>query len=273
MKMKWTLTSIMLFIIFSISSFKVYGMENDRALMHTDDEYEQVFLLSEADEALQNNSENKELQQSEIAQLKVHKVKKGDTLYRIAINNGIQVQELMAWNNLSDSLIYPGEELVLEGKSQGIAKSSWSQTTVSSDKRVAAVKVSEKPVDEKRINKAQTSEQQTSEKKVVQEDTSAEQSSGREIVMNSTAYTAYCSGCSGKTATGIDLRSNPNQKVIAVDPNVIPLGSKVWVEGYGEAIAGDTGGAIKGNKIDVFIPTQQQALQWGRKQVKVRILN
>lgn len=42
-------------------------------------------------------------------------------------------------------------------------------------------------------------------------------------------------------------------KMIAVDPKVIPLGSKVWVEGYGEAIAGDTGGAIKGNRIDILL--------------------
>ena len=55
------------------------------------------------------------------------------------------------------------------------------------------------------------------------------------------------------TAMGHDLTANPNMKVIAVDPKVIPLGSKVWVEGYGEAIAGDTGGAIKGNRIDVLV--------------------
>ena len=42
-------------------------------------------------------------------------------------------------------------------------------------------------------------------------------------------------------------------KMMAVDPKVIPLGSKVWVEGYGEAIAGDTGGAIKGNRIDILL--------------------
>ena len=62
------------------------------------------------------------------------------------------------------------------------------------------------------------------------------------------------------TATGINLRSNPNLKVIAVDPSVIPLGSKVWVEGYGYAVAGDTGGAIKGNKIDLFMPTTDQGI-------------
>ena len=56
------------------------------------------------------------------------------------------------------------------------------------------------------------------------------------------------------TATGLILNNNPNAKVIAVDPSVIPLGTKVYVEGYGYAVAADTGGAIKGHKIDVFFP-------------------
>lgn len=90
--------------------------------------------------------------------------------------------------------------------------------------------------------------------------------------VEATAYTAYCVGCSGITRTGIDLRANPHLKVIAVDPNVIPLGSKVYVEGYGEAIAGDTGGAIKGNKIDLFMPNRQDALNFGRKTVQITIL-
>lgn len=94
-----------------------------------------------------------------------------------------------------------------------------------------------------------------------------------EITVTATAYTAFCKGCSGVTSTGIDLRANPNQKVIAVDPKVIPLGSRVWVEGYGEAIAGDIGGAIKGNKIDVFIPNTKRALVWGNKTVTIKILN
>ena len=91
--------------------------------------------------------------------------------------------------------------------------------------------------------------------------------------MEASAYTASCEGCSGITATGINLKANPNAKVISVDPTVIPLGSKVYVEGYGEAIAGDTGGAIKGNRIDVFFPSQQDAINFGVKQLKVTILN
>ncbi|HLG27235.1 MAG TPA: ubiquitin-like domain-containing protein [Paenisporosarcina sp.] len=98
-------------------------------------------------------------------------------------------------------------------------------------------------------------------------------SGGKEFYVSATAYTAYCNGCSGITATGINLRSNPGIKVIAVDPSVIPLGSKVWVEGYGYAVAGDTGGAIKGLKIDLFMPTTDQAFGYGRKQVRIKVLN
>lgn len=96
---------------------------------------------------------------------------------------------------------------------------------------------------------------------------------GKEIYVTSTAYTASCNGCSGTTATGVNLHANPNAKVIAVDPGVIPLGSKVYVDGYGYAIASDTGGAIKGNKIDVFFPSKSDAYRWGRKTVKIKILD
>ena len=96
---------------------------------------------------------------------------------------------------------------------------------------------------------------------------------GREFYVSSTAYTAFCSGCSGITTTGYNLKANPNAKVIAVDPSVIPLGSKVWVEGYGYATAQDTGGAINGNKIDVFFGSKSAARSWGRKTVRIKIIN
>ncbi|WP_221569240.1 G5 and 3D domain-containing protein [Alkalihalobacillus sp. TS-13] len=97
--------------------------------------------------------------------------------------------------------------------------------------------------------------------------------SGREFYVSSTAYTANCAGCSGITATGYNLKENPNAKVIAVDPSVIPLGSKVWVEGYGYATALDTGGAINGKKIDVFFSSQSAATSWGRKTVRIKIID
>lgn len=97
-------------------------------------------------------------------------------------------------------------------------------------------------------------------------------SSSKKIMVSATAYTAYCNGCSGITKTGINLRENPDAKVIAVDPKVIPLGTKVYVEGYGYAIAGDTGGAIKGNKVDLFMKSTSQAYSWGRRTVALTIL-
>ncbi|MBM7601308.1 uncharacterized protein YabE (DUF348 family)/3D (Asp-Asp-Asp) domain-containing protein [Virgibacillus halotolerans] len=112
-----------------------------------------------------------------------------------------------------------------------------------------------------------------SESKPDKSKSSSSNNGGKVYQMNSTAYTGSCNGCSGVTATGIDLNANPNMKVIAVDPNVIPLGSKVWVEGYGEAIAGDTGGSIVGNRIDVHVSSKSAANSWGRKTVQVKVLH
>lgn len=94
----------------------------------------------------------------------------------------------------------------------------------------------------------------------------------KEFVVSASAFTANCNGCSGVTSTGINLKKNPDIKVIAVDPKVIKLGTKVYVEGYGYAIAGDTGGSIKGNKIDVFFSSTSEAFKWGRKNVTIKIL-
>jgi len=102
---------------------------------------------------------------------------------------------------------------------------------------------------------------------------SSEPSSGKEFYVTATAYTPNCSGCSGISATGINLNSGSGLKVIAVDPSVIKLGSKVWVEGYGTAIAGDTGGAIKGNRIDILVQSESQASNWGVRKVRIKVLN
>jgi 3D (Asp-Asp-Asp) domain-containing protein len=94
---------------------------------------------------------------------------------------------------------------------------------------------------------------------------------GKEMYVTATAYSHEDSG--SITAAGYNIKENPNMKLIAVDTSVIPMGTKVWVEGYGVAIAGDTGGAIKGHKIDVLVPSSAAARQWGRKTVKIIILN
>ncbi|WP_260412522.1 peptidoglycan-binding protein [Alkalihalobacillus sp. TS-13] len=102
---------------------------------------------------------------------------------------------------------------------------------------------------------------------------SADDEEQKTLTMEATAYTANCDGCSGVTATGIDLNANPDQKVVAVDPDVIPLGTEVYVEGYGRAVAGDTGGAIDGNKIDLYMQSDEDATNFGKQQVEVTILD
>lgn len=180
---------------------------------------------------------------------KTYTVKAGDTLYRIATNNGVSVSQLMTWNGLKSDLIFPGQQFSVKG-----AKAA----TVANDAPTSTPKTSTSAP----VTKTASSTTQTQAP-----------ASGKTMTVEATAYTPYCAGCSGITATGIDVRSNPNQKVIAVDPSVIPLGSKVWVEGYGEAIAGDTGGAIKGNKIDILMPTQEQAINFGRQSITIKVLN
>jgi uncharacterized protein YabE (DUF348 family) len=78
--------------------------------------------------------------------------------------------------------------------------------------------------------------------------------------------TAYCIP-GGITATGASVRWG----VVAVDPRVIPLGSKLYIEGYGDAQALDTGGAIKGNRIDLYMNSRQAALSFGVRSVVVYV--
>lgn len=186
-----------------------------------------------------------------------YKVTEGDNLFRIALNHNISLESLIEWNNISGNTIHPGDELIVSGT--GLELETVHKKP---DRKVAAVStpiVTSPPVEVPEVK----------EEKVEVEEAQV----ANELTVTATAYTAYCPGCSGTTAYGIDLRSNPNQKVIAVDPKIIPLGTKVWVEGYGEAIAGDTGGAIKGHKIDVFIPSYDSAMEWGVKKVKLKVLN
>lgn len=93
--------------------------------------------------------------------------------------------------------------------------------------------------------------------------------SRRTLTMTATGYSASENRrWGGKTATGRAARFG----VVAVDPRFIKLGTRLYVEGYGIAIAADTGGAIKGRRIDLCFNTRAEAMRVGRKQVKVTIL-
>ncbi len=166
------------------------------------------------------------------SQAATHTIKKGENLTVLAKKYDTSVKELMKLNDLKTTKIQIKQVIKLPSHIQN----------------KAAVKKNTKksPTDPSNVKKT--------------------------IKMTATAYTANCKGCSGITKTGLNLRKNPSLKVIAVDPKIIPLGSKVWVEGYGIAVAGDIGGAIKGNKIDLFMNKKATANQWGRKQVTVKVL-
>ena len=99
---------------------------------------------------------------------------------------------------------------------------------------------------------------------VVQEYQEPEPPEPETITFEATAYTwtGY------RTATG----TWPSRGTVAVDPEVIPLGTKLYIEGYGEAVAEDTGGLVKGNIIDLYFPTESECWEFGRRQVEVRIL-
>jgi 3D (Asp-Asp-Asp) domain-containing protein len=85
---------------------------------------------------------------------------------------------------------------------------------------------------------------------------------GRTITVQSTGYSLP-----GRTASGIPV----GWGVVAVDPSVIPLGTRMTIPGYGEGVAADTGSAVQGAIIDLWFPTTAQALQWGRRTVTITL--
>ncbi|MDO5649390.1 MAG: 3D domain-containing protein [Gallicola sp.] len=115
--------------------------------------------------------------------------------------------------------------------------------------------VQEEPVQEQPVEKAPEKE----------EPVQGNNSGSYTTQMQATAYTAT----GNRTATG----TVPKKGTIAVDPDVIPLGTELYVEGYGNGVAEDTGSAVKGNIIDLYMDSEQEARNWGRKNVNVTIYN
>ena len=157
-----------------------------------------------------------------------------------------------------------------EAKAQEIAKAK-------EEAKAREIAKAKEEAKAREIAKAKEEEKAREALKAKEESKNNVQSAKRELTVVATAYTADPSengtyGGRVLTAMGHDLTANPDMRIIAVDPKIIPLGSKVWVEGYGEAIAGDTGSAIKGNRIDVLMGSKSKAMNWGRQTVKVKIL-
>jgi len=211
---------------------------------------------------------------SETANAEQVTVKKGDTLWGIAQGHEVSVNQVKSWNQLSSDTIYPNQQLKVSPETKKyIVKQGDTLWKIASKNGVTVKNL-------KDWNQLQTEVIFPGQKLAFNSSDGSRESFdrqkeaiGKTITVKATAYTAYCEGCSGITKNGVNLRQNPDEKVIAVDPNVIPLGSKVHVEGYGYATAADIGGAIDGNEIDIFYPEEQTALNYGVKTVKVSIIN
>ena len=212
-------------------------------------------------------------------------VKKGDTLWSIAQKHEVSVQDIQNWNGLSGDLIHPNDKLDVSPEEIYIVESGDTLWNIANTYGINVHNLKKwnqlksdfiKPGLELIIYKNESVKIEASNPKTVVKAANTNEPAAKEgkvLTVTATAYTASCEGCIGITKTGVNLIDNPDEKVIAVDPDVIPLGSKVFVEGYGYATAEDIGGGINGHEIDVFIPGEQDALQWGRKDVKVTILN
>lgn len=167
--------------------------------------------------------------------------------------------------------LYEGETKVAQSGVVGIKEETMKNVLVGGelvDNFCIERKVTTEPVDE--IILVGTKKKQT----VAVGGNIGEYEYSRVVTMNATAY-CPCASCNGKwagrpSALGLKVEKG----VVAVDPSFIPLGTKLYVEGYGYCIAGDTGGAIKGNRIDLCYDSHSQALSsgWGHTNVKVYVL-
>lgn len=189
-----------------------------------------------------------------------------------------EIVEKATVQNLSASLVELSKEnqavtLVKEdiAKKEAAAKKAAAEKAA---KEAAEKAAAEKAAAEKAAAEKLAAEQAAAAKAEEEAAASSAPAGGRTITMESTAYSsdpADALGGGTVTATGQNLLTNP--MAVAVDPSVIPLGTRLYVEGYGEAYAVDTGSAIQGNIIDVHFSTAAQCYSWGRRTVQVTILS
>lgn len=214
----------------------------------------------------------------------------GDTLWGISEATDVSVDKLVKVNDLdSRSMIHVGTTVYLNEDSSVISVENNDEVVsydVSEEEVVETEtpeevkeEVVEEPVEEEVVVEEETTvetpqEETTKENEVNTSSNETEEAAtvaGRTVTVEATAYSLNQPSLGNITYSGIDLRENPN--VIAVDPSFIPLGSRIYVPGYGEFVAGDTGGAINGNRIDIHMTSIDSALQFGRRTIDIQILD
>lgn len=172
--------------------------------------------------------------------------------------------------------LYVGEEKISTKGEEGI-KEVLVKETYKKDKIVEKDVMSIQTVKEPITQVIQKGTKKKPEKKKKVNTGKGEFSYSKVLNMKSSAYTAGYESTGkvpGQKGYGVTASGLKAQKgIVAVDTNVIPFGTKLYVEGYGYAMAGDKGSAIKGNKIDVFFDKYNDAINWGVRNVKVYVLS
>lgn len=204
----------------------------------------------------------------------------GDTLSGIALATDISLDALTEINDINNAnVIFAGNSISLSADHSVVTVENEESVTsydISEPEEVVEVEppaesTEEEPAEEPVEEAAEEPAEQPAASESTETEENTQAQSGRTVTVEATAYSTNQPELSSTTATGINLHENPN--VIAVDPSVIPLGSTVYIPGYGTYIAGDTGGAIQGNRIDIHITDLNQAVQFGRKTLEVQILD
>ena len=205
----------------------------------------------------------------------------GDTLWGISEATDFSIEKLAKVNDINNhSMIEVGTTIYLSGDasilsvenndevvSYDVSEDEVVETETPDEVEKEVVEEAEPEAESAPSNEVNTSSSTESETEAAQTAAPA----GRTVTVEATAYSRNQASLGNITYSGIDLRENPN--VIAVDPSFIPLGSRIYVPGYGEFVAGDTGGAINGNRIDIHMESLDAAWSFGRRTIEVQILD
>ena len=205
--------------------------------------------------------------QMEDTSFKIYTVKSGDCLYTIAQKYEETLNNLRKDNNTWNDLIFPGQVLNVSVATSPVIqqtinlgnKKLYSMITKSECSKLNTGSVKQKSKVSIHLWNNKASSTITS--------SGSESTYRTKYIMNATAYTG-----GGLTAMGLrPVRNLSGISTIAVDPSVIPLGTKVYIPGYGNAICSDTGGLIKGNIIDLYMNSGSECINWGRRTVTLYI--
>jgi len=205
--------------------------------------------------------------------LKTYTVKSGDSLRSITQKYGETLNTLRRANNKWNDTIFPGQVLNVSVATSSTLhqpvhlknKKLSSMIVESKQSKLNNTSVKQKSKDYIQLGNKKASSVITKIKHSYKRDSNTTYKAS--YTMNATAYAG-----GGLTAMGSKpVRNSSGISTIAVDPSVIPLGTKVYISGYGNAICSDTGGSIKGSRIDLYMNSEAESLNWGRKTVTLYI--